>query len=190
MAAIVGGVYQTRSNQGQGAVPYRPVPANDQRRALKFLEQELWNDPSWLMPSTLVNRFSQEGVLNRVTKIQSRILKRLLSVQRLNDMSSVAETLSITPTNVGLTVDGLIDQLGDDLMALSGSAALNRNLQILWIHHLKELSQDKKLSPIVASVVSQALVETRSKVKSKRKRGSDIERAHFQYAYELLTQKE
>ncbi len=190
VAAIVGGVYETRSNQGQGAVPYRPVPAKDQRRALKFLEQELWNDPSWLMPSTLVNRFSQEGVLNRVTKIQSRILKRLLSVQRLNDMSSVAETLSTTPTNVGLTVDGLIDQLGDDLMALSGSAALNRNLQILWIHHLKELSQDKKLSPIVASLVSQALADTRSKVKSKRKRGSDIERAHFQYAYELLTQKE
>ncbi|MGB1136734.1 MAG: zinc-dependent metalloprotease [Flavobacteriaceae bacterium] len=190
VAAIVGGVYETRSNQGQGAVPYRPVPANDQRRALKFLEQELWNDPSWLMPSTLVNRFSQEGVLNRVTKIQSRILKRLLSVQRLNDMSSVAETLSTPPTSVGLTVDGLLDQLGDDLMALSGSAALNRNLQILWIHHLKELSQDKKLSPIVASLVSQALADTWSKVKSKRKRGSDIERAHFQYAYELLTQKE
>ena len=190
VAAIVGGVYQTRSNQGQGAVPYRPVPANDQRRALKFLEQELWNDPSWLMPSTLVNRFSQEGVLNRVTKIQSRILKRLLSVQRLNDMSSVAETLSTTPTSVGLTVDGLLDQLGDDLMALSGSAALNRNLQILWIHHLKELSQDKKLSPILASLVSQALADTRYKVKSKRKRGSDIERAHFQYAYELLTQRE
>jgi hypothetical protein len=105
-------------------------------------------------------------------------------------MSSVAETLSTTPTNVGLTVDGLLDQLGDDLMALSGSAALNRNLQILWIHHLKELSQDKKLSPILASLVSQALADSRSKVKSKRKRGSDIERAHFQYAYELLTQKE
>ena len=48
----------------------------------------------------------------------------------------------------------------------------------------------QKLAPIVASLVSQALVDTRSKVKYKRKRGSDIERAHFQYAHELLTQKE
>ena len=58
-------------------------------------------------------------------------------------MSSVTETLSTTPANSGLFVDALLDQLGDDLMALSGSAALNRNLQIQWIRHLKELSQDK-----------------------------------------------
>ena len=41
VAAIVGGVYETRINEGQRAVPYEAVSAAEQKRALSFLNQEL-----------------------------------------------------------------------------------------------------------------------------------------------------
>ena len=186
VAAIIGGVYETRSNKGQGAMPYRGVPEAEQKRALKFLRQELWNNPSWLMPKELVHLFSDQGVLQRVSSIQNRVLNRLLSTSRLNEMNSVKETLPGLAMDASLGVDGLFDQLGDDLMSLSATHALNRNLQINWILQLKELSQDKKLSPSVTSLVTQAMEQTRAKAKSKRNKGDKIHQAHFQYAFELL----
>jgi len=73
------------------------------------------------------------------------------------------------------------------LMRLSASSALNRNLQLNWILQLQELSQDKDLSPVVASLVVRAISQTRAKVKSKRKKGTNIEQAHYRYAFELLS---
>lgn len=186
VAAIIGGVYETRSNKGQEAMPYRGVPEAEQKRALKFLRQELWNNPSWLMPKDLVHLFSDQGVLDRVSSIQNRVLKRLMSTSRLNEMNSVKETLPSVAMYTSLGVDALLEQLGDDLMSLSATHALNRNLQINWILQLKELSQDDKLSPSVASLVIQAMDQTRAKAKSMRRKGDPIQRAHYQYAFELL----
>ena len=188
VAAIVGGVYETRSNKGQGAMPYRGVPEAEQKRALKFLHRELWDNPSWLMPKDMVTLFSDQGVLDRVSAIQNRVLKRMLSASRLNDMNSIQETLAVAIKGSALGVGGLLEQLGNDLMNLSAAHALNRNLQIHWIVQLKELSQDDKLSPSVASLVTQAMDQTRAKAKSMRKKGDQIQRAHYQYAYELLKQ--
>jgi hypothetical protein len=73
-------------------------------------------------------------------------------------------------------------------MDLDASHALNRNLQINWIIQLMELSADEKLSPSVASLVSEVTKQTKTMAKAKRKKGSNIERAHYQYAFELLSE--
>jgi hypothetical protein len=187
VAAIVGGVYETRSNKGQTAVPYQSVPQAEQKRALNFLNQELWNNPSWLMPKTLVSKFSTDGVLERVSRIQNRTLKRLISRSRLNDMNSTSETLPSTGLNTSFNVSQLLEELGKDLMDLDANQALNRNLQINWIMQLMELSTDEKLSPSVASLVSEAMKKTKAKAKSNRRKGTNIQKAHYQYAFELLS---
>lgn len=188
VAAIVGGVYETRAIKGQAVTPYQSVPAVRQKRALEFLKQELWSNPNWLMPETIVSRFSTDGVLQRVSRIQNRTLKRLLSRSRLNAMNSTSETLPSSDLNTSFKVAQLLEALGNDLMDLDASHALNRNLQINWIMKLMELSTDEQLSPSVASLVSEAMKQSKARAKSKRKKGSNIERAHYQYAFELLSE--
>ena len=181
------GVYETRATKGQAVVPYQSVPAARQKRALEFLKQELWSNPDWLMPEAIVSRFSTDGVLERVSRIQNRTLKRLLSRSRLNDMNSTSETLPSADLNSSFKVDQLLEELGNDLMDLEASHALNRNLQINWINQLMELSTDEQLSPSVASLVSEAMKQSKARAKSNRRKGSNIERAHYQYAFELLS---
>ena len=142
------------------------------------------------MPKTLVSKFSDKGVLERISSIQNRVLKRMLSAKRLNEMNSIAETLPNVSTDPSFRVNELLEILGSDLMDLSAAHALNRNVQLSWIIHLKELSQDKNLTPNVASLVVDAMNQTQAKVKSKRKKGTDIEKAHYQYAFELLSKDE
>ena len=187
VAALVGGVYETRVNKGQKADPYQNVSAARQSRALEFLKQELWSNPTWLMPKAIVSKFSTDGVLERVSRIQNRTLKRLISRSRLNDMNSTSETLPSTGLNTSFNVSQLLEELGKDLMDLDANQALNRNLQINWIMQLMELSTDEKLSPSVASLVSEAMKKTKAKAKSNRRKGTNIQKAHYQYAFELLS---
>jgi hypothetical protein len=135
----------------------------------------------------LVSKFSTDGVLERVSRIQNRTLKRLISRSRLNDMNSTSETLPSTGLNTSFNVSQLLEELGKDLMDLDANQALNRNLQINWINQLMELSTDEKLSPSVASLVSEAMKKTKAKAKSNRRKGTNIQKAHYQYAFELLS---
>jgi hypothetical protein len=187
VTALVGGVYETRATKGQAVTPYQSVPAARQKHALEFLNQELWSNPIWLMPKAIVSRFSTDGVLERVSRIQNRTLKRLISRSRLNDINSTTETLPSADLNSSFKVSQLLEELGEDLMNLDASQALNRNLQINWINQLMELSTDEKLSPSVASLVSEAMKQTKAKAKSNRRKGTNIQKAHYQYAFELLS---
>ncbi len=186
VAAIVGGVYEIRINKGQEAIPYRGVPESEQKRALKFLNQELWNNPNWLMPATTVANFSESGSLDRVSAIQNRVLRRLLSPKRLNNMNSIAETLPLSSAQRPMDAAGLIDAMGEDLRGLSTGFMLNRNLQSEWVKQLLELSQDKELSPAVAASVQKAIMDTKKWAKKRRGSGADSEKAHFGYVYNLL----
>ena len=186
VAAIVGGVYETRINKGQEAIPYRGVPESEQKRALKFLNQELWNNPNWLMPATTVANFSESGSLDRVSAIQNRVLRRLLSPKRLNNMNSIAETLPLSSAQRPMDAAGLIDAMGEDPRGLTTGFMLNRNLQSEWVKQLLELSQDKELSPAVAASVQKAIMDTKKWAKKRRGSGADSEKAHFGYVYNLL----
>jgi hypothetical protein len=39
----------------------------------------------------------------------------------------------------------------------------------------------------VASLVSEAMKKTKAKAKSNRRKGTNIQKAHYQYAFELLS---
>ncbi len=186
VAALVGGVYETRVNKGQKADPYQAVSMAQQKRALSFLNQELWNNPKWLMPAALVSRFSDEGTFNRVSRVQKRTLNRLLSAKRLNNINSIAESLLVADDQYPMDVAVLMDALGNDLRALSAVPALNRNLQIEWILSLQELIQGDDLTPTVAASVQKALMDTQKWAKKHRNKGTDIEKAHYRYALALF----
>lgn len=57
-AKHVGGVYHQRHHVGDegGTVPYTPVSADEQRRALKFLEEQIWAKGAFDVPPELMQR--------------------------------------------------------------------------------------------------------------------------------------
>ncbi len=54
-AKTVGGMYQHRSHVGDegGALPFVPVPADEQRRALAFLDEHIWAPGTFDLPDNL-----------------------------------------------------------------------------------------------------------------------------------------
>jgi len=184
VAAMVGGVYETRINKGQDALPYRPVPQTKQIEALSFLDQNLWQNPRWLLMPEWAAQFSQEDWMDKVGGVQRSVVNRLLRVSQLNAMAAADESMIGDP----LSVAQMLSEAQTSIFGVAPSDELTRNLQIYWIKRLQEVMAEDKLAPSVAGSLHQSLTKAQKHFKSRRSNGNDAARAHASYAYALLTQ--
>ena len=82
----VGGVHETLKSADQQGGIYEPVSAATQRAAMRFLLQEAFQTPDWLMEEEILQRIEAAGTLDRIRRIQEGFLNRLLDMGRLQRM--------------------------------------------------------------------------------------------------------
>lgn len=81
----IGGTYQTIKTYDQPGAVYLPVPAHLQRNAVYFLDEHLFNTPTWLLDSTVLARVGRSP-LQTIGKYQNTVLSNLLSLSSLRDL--------------------------------------------------------------------------------------------------------
>lgn len=182
--SVVGGINETLHNTNQkGLYTYSVVSTDEQQRALRFLNSELWDTPSWILNPDLISNIKGSGNLSRISGIQSTALSRFLSAALLNRMLSSEYTL----VGSGLTPDQLLKTLYADIFTNRKSPdVLGRNLQKAFIEDINNLIEDKALSPEIKGLAL-ALKKEINKWSSKRaKSGEDLMKAHYAYC-QMLT---
>lgn len=88
VATNVGGIYSTPISVEQTeekAIEY--VPKDVQKKAVAFLNKELFTTPTWLMDNKLTER-TKINTFNQVFRIQSNILKQLISSRTIDKMTA------------------------------------------------------------------------------------------------------
>lgn len=83
VAASVGGVFSDYKTYEQPGPVFTPVPPAQQRAALRFLLDEGFATPDWLLDPALLRRFEPAGAVERVRRLQVGVLDRLLDPSRL-----------------------------------------------------------------------------------------------------------
>ncbi|MEO9872650.1 zinc-dependent metalloprotease [Ekhidna sp.] len=73
----VGGVYEYYKTADQDGAVYTHVEKDKQQRAVKFLNEQLFATPNWLVDAEILGRIQQDGLVNRMRASQVRILSRL-----------------------------------------------------------------------------------------------------------------
>ena len=73
----VGGVYEYYKTSDQDGAIYTHVEKDKQQRAVKFLNEQLFATPNWLVDAEILGRIQQDGLVDRMRAIQVRILDRL-----------------------------------------------------------------------------------------------------------------
>lgn len=81
VATIPGGV-ETQERYGTGE-RFTPLPRARQERAVRFLHENAFATPSYLMPANVLRRISPDGAITRVTNAQSGVLNLLLADDRI-----------------------------------------------------------------------------------------------------------
>lgn len=82
----VGGIYQYFKTADQDGAVYTHVEKEKQQRAVKFLNDQLFATPNWLVDAEILSRIQQDGLVDRMRGIQVRILNRLTREEMLMRM--------------------------------------------------------------------------------------------------------
>jgi len=82
----VGGVYEYYKTADQDGAVYTHASKDKQQRAVKFLNDQLFATPTWLIDAEILSRIQQDGLVERIRSIQVRIVNRLTREEMLMRM--------------------------------------------------------------------------------------------------------
>ncbi|HCX23265.1 MAG: zinc-dependent metalloprotease [Flammeovirgaceae bacterium] len=86
VTANVGGVYEYFKTSEQDGLVYTHVSLDKQKRAIKFLNDQLFATPDWLVDPEILGRIEQDGIVDRIKSLQTRTLNRLMDDDRIKRM--------------------------------------------------------------------------------------------------------
>ena len=83
VAAVVGGFNSQQKHHGQDGVRFTTIPSETQAGAVAFLNDHAFTTPMFLVDPEILRRIEPVGVLDRIRTSQTRILRTLMSGDRL-----------------------------------------------------------------------------------------------------------
>ncbi len=128
---LVGAFNSQQKHIGQEGVLFTPVPKERQAAAVKFLNENAFATPTWMVRPEILRRIETDGVLARIKAAQQGLLTQLLSAARFNRLT---EQEAIDGEKSYRTVDLLADVRKGVWGELNGTGAVKvdayrRNLQ-------------------------------------------------------------
>ncbi|MCO7185147.1 zinc-dependent metalloprotease [Tenacibaculum sp. XPcli2-G] len=106
VSSNIGGVYEYFKTADQDGAVYIHVPKEHQKRALQFVNNELFKTPTWLIDENIISKTQHSGIIERIRGLQVQTLNRVLKTGRLTRMIE-NETLN------GTKAYSLIEMMGD-----------------------------------------------------------------------------
>ncbi|MGH9844443.1 MAG: zinc-dependent metalloprotease [Blastocatellia bacterium] len=140
VAALVGGFNSQQKHIGQDGVLFTPIPKERQMEAVKFLGDNVFATPAWLLRPEILRRLEASGALDRVKMAQQITLMQLMSPSkfaRLVEMEAMDGDRAYRP------VDFLADVRKGVWGEVNGAGAIRidayrRNLQRVYLEQMNE----------------------------------------------------
>ncbi|MBW3629050.1 MAG: zinc-dependent metalloprotease [Gemmatimonadetes bacterium] len=108
VATLIGAVESQEKYGGQAGVKFTPVPRQRQVEAMRFLTEEAFSTPEYLLDPEILRRIEVQGALDRVGRAQSAILRDLTENRRMRRMVEY-EALATDPSQVYTLAEMLTD---------------------------------------------------------------------------------
>ena len=99
VAKMVGGVEEIRYQAGRGTAPFKPVPADQQRAAVKFLIKRAFTTPQAMLDPEIMQRITPTGATDGLQDSNQKLLQRLLDAGVFQRM---AEAQALTSEGQGI----------------------------------------------------------------------------------------
>lgn len=135
VTAIVGGFQTQQKHIGQDGVLFTPISKERQAEAVKFLNDNVFATPTWMLKPEILRRIETNGSLDRVRMAQQMTLSQLMSSSRF---ARLVEQEAMDGDKAYRPVDFLADVRNGVWSELNGTAAIKidayrRNLQRAYL---------------------------------------------------------
>lgn len=131
----VGGIYETPKTADMEGNMYEVVPSSIQNEAVKFLNEQLFKTPTWLLDQNLISKINPDSGVEAMKSLQGGTLNSLFSGDRL---IRLIETSALDKKNY--SVDELMSDVRKGIFSeLTTNAPIDvyrRNLQKLFVNNL------------------------------------------------------
>lgn len=183
----VGGVYETRKTSDQDGLVYAAVPKEIQKDAVRFLNQNAFNTPDWLLEKNILNRIEASGAIERIQNLQTRSLSYLLDEDRINRMVSNEQMNARDAYSAVEFMEDLRKGIFSELYTGKMVDAYRRNLQrsfvdeaAQYVQELKAQEDQKILKSDIIALMRGKMQRLKSDLNSRKMRSSDqLTRFHW-----------
>ncbi len=135
----VGGFYETFKTYDQDGSVYEMVPADHQRAAMEWLNEQVFTTPEWMLNQDVLRRIEGVGAVDRIRRYQVGAVNNLLDPQRLaRMMEAEVMTGGDTYTCADLLTD-LRQNIWTELQTGAAIGPFRRNLQRGYLERLEYL---------------------------------------------------
>jgi hypothetical protein len=155
----VGGVYETFKTYEQDGPVYEPVPAAQQREAVRFLDNQAFRTPEWLVEADVLRRIEASGALNRIREAQVNTLDLLLQPQRMARLLE-AEAVADDTYSLGALLEHVRQGLWRELEDGRPIGPYRRNLQRGYLERMDHLMTAEVESGTVPDWAEDYVIQT------------------------------
>jgi hypothetical protein len=87
VANNIGGVYEHYKAAGQEGAVYTAVPKDHQKKAMQWIQDNLFTTPEWLINKTIFDRIEFTGSVERIRSLQARRINTILSLGKMQRLT-------------------------------------------------------------------------------------------------------
>jgi hypothetical protein len=150
---VGGGTVQYKSGSQPGAV-YVPISKVRQQEAVRFLNDNVFKTPTWLIRPEIANRIEPGGMIQRINNAQTRVLSNLLDDGRLNRLLE-GEALA-TNRSDAYALSNLLDDLRRGIWSeLYSGQSIDAYRRELQMDYLTQVGNKLNPPPVNAALVAQ-----------------------------------
>ena len=140
----VGGVYEHRKTSDEDGFVYSPVARARQRDAVRFINDQLFNTPSWLIAPDILQRIESGGMMDRLRDLQVQTLNRLFDGDRLNRLSEREALNGSSAYRITDLFTDVQNGVWAELESRTQIDPFRRNLQRAYLDKMADLMEEEE----------------------------------------------
>jgi len=147
IVAIVGGIHVDIKTSDQEGAVFAGVPRGDQKRAMEWLDREVFSAPTWLNEPEILERIGPgEASTANIVRLQNSILNQLFSARRLATLIEIEATHPAEAYPAVEFLDDLREMVWGNLSETGTIGLYRRALQRSYIDRMESLIEDEATS--------------------------------------------
>jgi hypothetical protein len=134
-AKNIGGIYETPKMNDQTGEVYAFTPKKIQQDALKFLNEQIFTTPKWLIRAEIFDKTGESG-LSVISNRQEIILQKILSTATLNKLFEMETRPNTDPYKASAFMNELSTMVFSEIPRRSAIDIYRRSLQKIYVERL------------------------------------------------------
>lgn len=144
VSSNIGGVYQYYKTYDQEGPVYTHVKKSHQKKCMNFLNDQLFETPTWMIDNNILNKIEFAGITNRIRSTQSRTLNSILDFGK---MARLIENEAINGKAAYTLIDMMSDLKGGiwkELYTHKTIDVYRRNLQLAYLDRISYIMNEEQ----------------------------------------------